>query len=441
VINVGLCKDGYWRESERYEGKKYIGCASMKNRTEKEAQKAALRDLSEKITEAKNGRSILDKNTTVKKWSETWLATYVTPRVREPGQPKLKNTMTQKSYAMYEDKLKYVLSAIGNLKLCDVRDTNLQTILNRQAGKSKSHVNKIMIVIQAMFRQAYASRLISYDPSVSLTLPMVTEGKRRSLTDKERELLHKAAEMHRCGLWAETLLATGIRPGESAPLLIKDFDFDTGLLNIDKDIESGTYSVSDPKTKAGIRKIPISDELVPKLKAAFAGKSPFEYAFPQTDGKKMKTQECLSNDWESFKRCMDILGGAKTVVFRKTSPGGKLSPEVKPIISRSVRTISEYSYAAVACGRIMTHEDDDERGSILADDLVCYCLRHTFCTDLQKKGVPVDIAKYLMGHEDIRTTANIYAHADDSTAILAAAYINPTKDVVKDPVKISNTDS
>lgn len=46
--------------------------------------------------------------------------------------------------------------------------------------------------------------------------------------------------------------------------------------------------------------------------------------------------------------------------------------------------------------------------SVVATDLVPYCLRHTYCTDLQRAGVPINIAKYLMGHSDISVTSNIY---------------------------------
>ena len=414
---MGLCKDGYWREWKSYEGKQYCGIAKFDGDDEK-ARKAALLELGHKLNDAKNGAVVLDRNMTVKAWSENYLSVYVKPRVREPGQSKSKHTMTQKSYEMYTQKLDgYILPVIGRLHMKDVRDTHLRKILNGEAGKSKSHVSKIRIVIQAMFRQAYASRIITYDPSVGLELPVVTEGKRRSLTEAERTLLIQAADIHRCGLWIETLLGTGIRPGESAPLLIKDFDFDKGLLNIDKDIESGTYSISDPKTKAGMRKIPIPPELIPKLKAAFTGKGPFDIAFPQTDGKTMKSQECISNDWRSFLRTMDILGGARTILIRRSTRGGK------NVVTREIRTVAEHGYKAAACGRIMTMDDDKENGSVLADDLVLYCLRHTFCTDLQKDGVPVDIAKYLMGHADIRTTANIYAHPGDETALIAAAIL------------------
>ena len=48
----------------------------------------------------------------------------------------------------------------------------------------------------------------------------------------------------------------------------------------------------------------------------------------------------------------------------------------------------------------------------LANDLCAYCLRHTFCTNLQKKGVDLRTAQYFMGHESIEMTANIYTHVD-----------------------------
>ena len=50
----------------------------------------------------------------------------------------------------------------------------------------------------------------------------------------------------------------------------------------------------------------------------------------------------------------------------------------------------------------------------IAEDLTLYCLRHTFCTDLQKAGVPINVAKELMGHSDISVTANIYTHRDNN---------------------------
>ena len=59
-------------------------------------------------------------------------------------------------------------------------------------------------------------------------------------------------------------------------------------------------------------------------------------------------------------------------------------------------------------------EMEEESGPV-ADDLTPYCLRHTFCTDLQRAGVSINVAKELMGHADIQTTANIYTHKDSET--------------------------
>ena len=46
--------------------------------------------------------------------------------------------------------------------------------------------------------------------------------------------------------------------------------------------------------------------------------------------------------------------------------------------------------------------------SVVAADLVPYCLRHTFGTDLQDAGVPLNVARYLMGHADVSTTSKVY---------------------------------
>lgn len=48
--------------------------------------------------------------------------------------------------------------------------------------------------------------------------------------------------------------------------------------------------------------------------------------------------------------------------------------------------------------------------STLAEDLRPYDYRHTYCTDLQDAGVPITVAQRLMGHSDIKMTAQIYTH-------------------------------
>ena len=58
-----------------------------------------------------------------------------------------------------------------------------------------------------------------------------------------------------------------------------------------------------------------------------------------------------------------------------------------------------------------------------APDLVPYCLRHTYCTDLQKKGIDIRIAQKLMGHSNIDLTSTIYSHIDEELFTITSKLI------------------
>ena len=52
-------------------------------------------------------------------------------------------------------------------------------------------------------------------------------------------------------------------------------------------------------------------------------------------------------------------------------------------------------------------------------DARLYDIRHTYCTNLEKAGVPINIASRLMGHSDISITSKIYTHASDEAVEIA----------------------
>ena len=61
-------------------------------------------------------------------------------------------------------------------------------------------------------------------------------------------------------------------------------------------------------------------------------------------------------------------------------------------------------------GAQMVHGAIDPETSVVADDLTPYCLRHTYVTDLQSAGVPLNVAKDLLGHQSIAMTSQIYTY-------------------------------
>lgn len=339
------------RKYVRYNGKKYSAYGATE-------QEAMLR-VAEKVAAAKRGEDTIGGNMTVNAWYKQWKETYKEPK-----------DMTGKSLGMYDEKYnKYIKPRIGQMKLKDVKDVHLQKILNEQAGMSESHVKKVRSVLQQLFKRARQSRLIVYDPAELLELPKYTKGTRRSLTDEERSILLKLAETHRGGLLILTLLYTGMRPAEAVALSWADVDLEKKEIHVKAAKESGTHNkIKAPKTEAGNRVIPIHSKLLPLLTEAPRAKCGRVFV---NEAGNPHNENSLRRLWENFKRNMDIEMGAK--VYRNE--------------------IVE---------------------SVLAPDLVLYCLRHTFCTDLQNAGVPLNVAKDLMGHSDIQTTANIYTHRDQN---------------------------
>lgn len=341
----------YIRKTARYNGRKY----EATGKTEIEA----MTKLAEKLAAAKRGEETIGGSMTVNAWYAEWKRTYKDPK-----------GLTKKSLKMYDEKYNsYIRPAIGHMKLKDVKDVHLQRILNSQANMSDSHVKKIRMVLQGMFKRARQSRLIPYDPAELLELPAVKQGKRRSITDEERAAILAVAETHRAGLWVLTLLYTGMRPGETAALTWADVDFKNNEIHIHAAKESGSTAIKGPKTASGVRDIPIHYLLLPRLLSC-KGK-PFSPVFPNASGKPAD-DDTMYRWWKSFIRALDIYMGAK--VYRNKITESKLSGDLTP-----------------------------------------YCLRHTFCTDLQKAGVPINIAKEIMGHSDISVTANIYTHRDNAT--------------------------
>lgn len=293
-------------------------------------------------------------NMTVNAWFEQWLELY-----------KSSADLTPKSLAMYREKYSgYLAPAIGRMRLKDVRDVHLQRILNEQAGMSHSHVSKLRSVMQQMFSRARKSRLIPYDPAEDLAMPSVVRNSRRSLTPEEREVFLAVEPSIPGAVFYFAMLYTGMRPGELAALQWRDVDFDRNDIHVFRALESGSWRVlKEPKTAAGVRSIPIRAELAARL-LPLRGE-PMSPVFQNQAG-NMHNPGTLQRLWNAITRSMDS--------FLVSSGSGSLSP-----------------------------------------DLVPYCLRHTFCTDLQDSGVPINIAKELMGHADISTTANIYTHRNQDT--------------------------
>lgn len=160
------------------------------------------------------------------------------------------------------------------------------------------------------------------------------------------------------------MLACGLRPAEARALTWFNINLTEKNITITQSIQDNSNIVNEPKTSAGRRTIPIPDWYMEILKTVKKTDSP--YVFPNAKGNPMDAQRYIKS-WHSLIRQMDIAAGAK--LYRN---------------------------------QVIIHALDQ--------DLTPYNLRHTYATDLSRKEVEIKKAQYLLGHNDIRVTANIYTH-------------------------------
>lgn len=307
---------------------------------------------------------IVSPGMTVDAWAACWLETYK------------QRTVSAKQFATYQGIIKnYVIPAIGRRKLHDIRSVELQGILNN-LNCSRDYGAKILQTIKQIFRTARQNKLIADDPAEFLQLPKLRSGTRRSITDAERSLILRACENHKAGNWILMMLYCGLRPSEAAALRWIDINIPNRVVHVTHAIDRYNGTIKEPKTSFGVRDIPLTEELVRQLRPG----KPFEFITTNSQG-HIHTDQSLNNLWKSFKRHMDKIGGAK--FYRN-----------KVVISA------------------------------VADDLTPYCLRHTYCTDLQAAGVPINVAKELMGHSDISVTSRIYTHKSDASTRDAVERLN-----------------
>lgn len=251
-----------------------------------------------------------------------------------------------------------VLKHIGDLRLSKVTPIQCQNVLNQQIGKSQNYINTTYQMLKFIFGMAKINRMIRSDPTERLVKPQGTYTPRRSLTVNEEKYFCEAVKSHDYGLYFAFMYYAGCRPQEAASLEGRDIQIENGqpMLHI-----RGT------KTAAADRMVPI----VPELMALIPSSRPaYKRLCMNLNGKPITTQN-HRRAWSSFKREMQILAGCR--LYRN---------ELVPPFPLDTDSISPYS------------------------------LRHTFCTNLQKAGVDIRTAQYLMGHASIEMTANIYTHVD-----------------------------
>lgn len=168
------------------------------------------------------------------------------------------------------------------------------------------------------------------------------------------------------------LLHTGLRVSELCGLIIHDIDFDTKMINVNKQLirdPDGQYHVVPLKTSAGIRCLPMSTETYDAL-LSIISKVPSSFLQLKIDG------------YSGF-------------ILRSLVNKPKVSYQIQSHFTTSVKAFND-TYGFNPPIKITPH-----------------VLRHVYCSMLVEAGVSLKIIQYLMGHKHFSTSLNVYTSVND----------------------------
>lgn len=299
-------------------------------------------------------------------WLDTWL--------RDFKEDSLRPT----TYWSYETNIRvHIAPILGGLALKDLNTLILQKFIKRKFKDeelSSATVRKLYNIINGALKQAEDARMIPYNPAKGVKLPPIESKKPRILDSDEQKRFIDALEGERMKMLFLISITSGLRIGELCALKWDKVDFEKGTISVEGTIArvkdfSGTSEkktkvvVGKPKTKAGFRTIPIPEAAVALLKIHKAIQD------SERNGRINKGRPYVDSGYvfASFKG-----------------------------------THTENRNAMRAFHRIL------KKAGIPKSNV--HSLRHTYASRLLESGANVRLIADLLGHSDISTFLNTYAH-------------------------------
>lgn len=317
------------------------------------------RDLLELADKVKKAKAKVEKNAVPSKEKKT-VNDIVDEFVPERG----KRDITKSKYMARANSC--IVPYIGNYKVSEIKPADIQTVIDRQKGNSKTQVNEVYSLLQYIFKRAKQKGYIYIDPTLELYKPAAKDReKRRALTDAERQAVIACAAKDRRMFMFLLMLYCGCRPSEARECKGSDIIKRNG---------SYLLCIRGTKTKQAYRYVPIPDDLYRLISDI----PDTEYIACTRTGAKIDAS-AYRRAWDKLKHTMNIYMGCECV---------------NDIL------IPPYPLAA---------------------DFVPYDLRHDYCTQLALKGVDIRDAQVLMGHSDIALTANVYTNLDREEVAIKTA--------------------
>lgn len=320
------------------------------NGTKKEAEAV----LNRMITQINDGGTGIIKPSAIKlsDWLDEWLKLYL---------PNIEETTRAGYVERVNNRLKPYL---GNIPLKNLKNSDIQQWINelKDDGLSPKTIKNVYLNLNAALDKAVILRMLPSNPCNGVELPKLVKYNAQVYNNSEMTQALKAAEGTEMYFLLSLMFTTSLRRGELVALTWDDIDFDNSVIHItrNKVVANGKKISKAPKSKAGIRDLYIGANLLNLLKTERA--------------------KYLSDKLAQGAGFVD----SNCVIRQKD--GKPFSPD--SITQKWRRFVKQNNLK-----QIRLHD-----------------LRHTSATAMLSAGVSSKAIQTRLGHSDISTTFNIYAH-------------------------------
>ena len=285
---------------------------------------------------------------------------------------------------------RHIIKELGEKRMADVTLDDIQVALVPVSKKSASVYKSVVILYKSIFRAAKESHVIDTNPTIYLEAKGggVPQEERQALTDEQVERLLDAIRGLPPYVFVMIGLYAGLRREEILALQwdCVFLDESTPYISVRRAwrTEHNRPVISTVlKTKAAKRDIPIPKCLVDCLREAkTASKS--DYVISDSEGQPLAASQ-FQRVWQYV-----VVRSTKPRNYYKYVNGQSIKYTVTPTLGMTQRNQPKIKYT-------------------LDFDVTPHQLRHTYITNLLYAGVDPKTVQYLAGHENSKTTMDIYA--------------------------------
>lgn len=187
----------------------------------------------------------------------------------------------------------YILPAAGTLQLEELTPEHIQAAINAAAINGSRQSQIVYALMHAVLRRAYRSRLIAWNPADAIDKPDHDQEIGKAIAAADLPAVQDAALED---LPIALALFAGLRRGEICGLQWQDVDLAASTLHVRRQrSRAGCALITrQPKSRAGVRDVPIAAELLPILRA--------EYRLSPRDWVVDLAPETISRRWARMER-------------------------------------------------------------------------------------------------------------------------------------------